>query len=61
MAKQLASWLKEADKAAGFREFSITGLVFIFDGDNVRATIFVCPTVRKDVERQFIKINVEKT
>jgi hypothetical protein len=31
-AKQLASWLKEADKATGLLEFSITGLVFIFRG-----------------------------
>jgi hypothetical protein len=28
-AKQLASWLKEADKATGLLEVSITGLVFI--------------------------------
>jgi hypothetical protein len=28
-AKQVASWLKEADKATGLLELSITGLVFI--------------------------------
>jgi hypothetical protein len=28
-AKQLASWLKEADKATGLLEVSITGLVFM--------------------------------
>jgi len=28
-AKQLASWLKEADKATGLLELSITGLVFM--------------------------------
>jgi len=28
-AKQLESWLKEADKAAGWLELSIAGLVFI--------------------------------
>lgn len=28
-AKQLASWLKEADKATGLLERSITGRVFI--------------------------------
>ena len=31
-AKQLASWLKEADKATGLLELSITGLVFILAG-----------------------------
>jgi hypothetical protein len=29
--KQLASWLKEADKATGLLEFSIAGLVFMVD------------------------------
>lgn len=31
IAKQLASWLKEADKADGLLELSIAGLVFMVE------------------------------
>lgn len=42
-AKQLASWLKEADKATGLLEVSITGLVFMIAASLARScTISIC-------------------
>ena len=38
-AKQLASWLKEADKAVGLLDVSITGLVFMVVADSAKLAL----------------------